>query len=168
MKNKLTAIILSLCLLTSSLAFTGCDGDCVRKTREAAERLVIYSDLGISSIAELKTQGALTGFEEAESAATQALTEIRDATKFFVEKALTFTKFDATSRTDLARMFVAVTDALQKLKPKVLLIATKVIEELNRRGFTNIQEPQKVISKINMVLNFLDASAKLIQSRLSP
>jgi hypothetical protein len=168
MKRKLLSILLSVCILTAPIVLTSCDGDSVRKTREAAERLVIYSDLSINSIAELKTQGALVGFEEAEAAATQALVEIRDATKVFVEKAMTFTKFDAASRADLAKLFVAVTDALQKLKPKVLLIATRVIEELNRRGITNIQEPKKIVSRINLALNFLDTSARLIQSRIAP
>jgi hypothetical protein len=46
---------------------------------------VIYSDLGINSIAELKTQSALVGFEEAEATATQTLIEIRDAKKVSVE-----------------------------------------------------------------------------------
>jgi hypothetical protein len=166
--KRIMSAVLAVCLLAASLNFTACDNDSVRKTREAAERLVIYSDLGINSIQELKVQGALVGFEEAEAAATQALTEIRDSTKVFVEKAMTFTKFDASSRADLAKMFVAVTDALQKLKPNVLLIATKVIEELNRRSITNIQDPQKIVSKINMALNILDASARLIQSRIAP
>jgi hypothetical protein len=152
------SVLLSVCLLAASSSFTACSDDDVRKVREAASRLVIYSDTGIKALQELRASVKLEGkFGEVAEQAETALIELRDATLLFVEKAKTFTKFDATSRADLARMFVAVTDAVQKLKPKVLVIATKVIEELNRRGFTNIQEPQKVVSRINMALNFLDA-----------
>jgi hypothetical protein len=117
--KKPTAILLSLILMTSMLTFSACDGDAVRKTREAAERLIIYSDLGQKSLDELKTGGALVGFDEAYAIAATGLVEIRDTTTLFVEKVKGFTKFDVKSREDLAKAFVAVTEALRRLKPKV-------------------------------------------------
>jgi hypothetical protein len=167
MKRSIS-VLLSVCMVAASLSFIACGESEISKCRKAAERLVIYSDLGLSSIQELKSQGALVGFEDAERVSTQALTEIRNATMVFVEKAMTFTKFDAANRQDLAKLFEAVMDALQRAKPKLLIIATKVIEELNRRGITNIKDPQIVVSRINVALNILDASAKLIKVNLAP
>jgi hypothetical protein len=167
MKRSLS-VLLSVCMFAASLSFTACDGDAVRKTREAAERLVIYSDLGLKAVDELKATGALTGYEAVEQVASQTLVEVRDATLVFIEKAKTFTKFDARSREDLAKLFVAVTDALERLKPKIAFVVGKVIEYLNARGVTNIKDPQKIINRVNFALNVLDASAKLIQTRIAP
>ncbi len=93
--KRTTAILLSLILMTSLLTFSACDGDAVRKTREAAERLVIYSDLGLKSLEELKTGGALAGFDEAYGIASTGMIEIRDTMTLFIEKVKVFTKFDA-------------------------------------------------------------------------
>jgi hypothetical protein len=139
--KRITAIVLSLVLLTSIFTFTACDGDAVRKTREAAERLGIYSDMGLKSLVELKTGGALTGFDNSYNVATTGLTEIRDTTLLFIEKVKGVTKFDAKNREDLAKAFLAVTDALQRLKPKVAFLVTKVVEYLNAKGITRIQDP---------------------------
>lgn len=168
MKRRVVAILLSLALLTAALGVTGCDGDAVRKTREAAERLVIYSDTGIKALDELKASGVANDFEGQRAAAVTTLTELRDATLVFVEKAKTFTKFDATSRADLAKLFEAVTDALQRLKEKIAFVVTKTIEYLNARGITNVRDPQAIVRRINFALDILDASAKLIHTRLAP
>jgi hypothetical protein len=167
MMKRITALMLSLVLMTTCFTFTACDGDAVRKTREAAERLVIYSDLGLKSLEELKTGGALTGFDDSYNVATTGLTEISDTTLLFVEKVKGFTKFDAKNREDLAKAFAAVSDALQRLKPKVAFLVTKVVEYLNARGITNIQDPQSVVRRVNFAIDILDASARLIQTRIA-
>src|ERR1044072_1205799 len=159
MKSKITAFVLSLVLSTSCFTFTACDGDAVRKTREAAERLVIYSDLGLKSLNELKVGGALVGFDDYYNVAITGLTEIRDTTLLFVDKVKGFTKFDPKTREDLAKAFVAVTDALGRLKPKVAFLVTKAIEVLNAKGITNIQDPQSVVRRVNFAIDVLEGSA---------
>jgi hypothetical protein len=61
MKTKLTAIYLAFIMVASSLGSVACDRDQIRQTREAAERLIIYSEAAIDIIEEPRESGALTG-----------------------------------------------------------------------------------------------------------
>lgn len=163
------SVLLSVCLLAASLSFTACGEDDVRKVREAAQRLVIYSDTGIKALQELKASVKLEGkFGEVEEQAETALVEMRDATLLFVDKAKSFTKIDVKNRADLAKLFEAVTDVLVKLKPKIAIVVNAAITYLNSQGITNIRDPEAVIRRVNFALDVLDTSAKLIAVKLAP
>ena len=169
MKTKLTARFLLLLIGVSSLGSVGCDRNQVRQTREAAERLIIYSEAGIHIIEELKESGALTGgLEEPSRIALQSLGTIRDTTQAFIVRANGYVKFDPRSRADLAQAFADVMSALKELQPQVELVARTVIEALNANGITAIRDPDAVVRRLNLAVTVLDTSARLIQARIRP
>jgi hypothetical protein len=153
----------------ASLSFTACSEDEVRLFREKANNLIVYSDLGIKALQEFKASVQLEGkFAEVEQEGETALAELRDATLLVVDKAKGFTKFDKSSRADLAKAFAAVTDILERLKPKIGIVVNAGIAYLNARGITNIQDPEKIMRRINFALDVLSASAKVIVNKLAP
>ena len=169
MKRKLTASLLVLLIGLSSLGSAACDRDQVRQTREAAERLIIYSEAGIHIIEELKESGALTGgLEEPSGIALRGLALIRDTTQAFVERAKGYVKFDPSSRADLAQAFTDVTTALKELQPQVELVARRVIEVLNANRITAIKDPGAIVRRLNLAVTVLNTSARLIQARIRP
>ena len=144
-------------------------GTKVRQTREAAERLIIYSEAGIHIIEELKESGALTGgLEEPSRIALRSLGTIRDTTQAFIVRANDYVKFDPRSRADLAQAFADVTSALKELQPQLELVAMRVIEVLNANGITEIKDPDAIVRRLNLAITVLDTSARLIEMRLKP
>jgi hypothetical protein len=144
--NPTKRVLLLFVLLAACLPMSGCDD--LNKTKQSCERIIIYSDIGLKAVGELRVADVLDA--SASEDLTRAITHIRLATQVFLDRANGYEKFDVKSKADLGRLFVDVTSG---------------IGELQRVGIIHFKDPE-VAKRFTTVMTVLTTASRLIETRL--
>lgn len=153
MRRKLIAIILTI---TLSLSLSGCGDD----TAKRVERLAVYTDSAIQLVGAYEQDGVLTA-EQALSVRT-TLIAVKDALAIFIAHAKAIGKIDTANKTELARLFAAVSAGVRD----VVAVAKPLLESAIRA--LGIKDAEKLLARINRALILVETTSRLIESRLTP
>jgi hypothetical protein len=148
MKRQTVSIVLSALLSLSFLAPRACNEDQVKRVKQAASDLLIYSDAALHVLAEYKAANILPA--ERADRDIRFVTGIRTATQIFIDKASGYEKFDAAIRGELLRLFQDVVSG---------------VRSLHAQGFSVIKDEQRRL-RISTIVTGLLTAAQLIESRL--
>ena len=161
MKRKATSLLLCALVISSSLGLSGCDQ--AKFVKQKVVDLSIYTDAGIDLTEGFIRDGILNAQQG--KLALDLLRGIKSATVIFTEKAQSYTKFDATSKADLARLFVDVVSGVKRLLTEAKPLIIAALQALKSAGAIK-GDPAQLLTKADWILNGINTAARLIESRL--
>lgn len=112
-----TAVFAVLLILSISLPSVGCNSNQLQTAAKASDDIAVSITLAISVKTNLEKQGLLSSAEVLRI--DKALLALNKADQTFVAKARTYTSFDASSKKDLAKLFVDITTGIAALQSSV-------------------------------------------------
>lgn len=157
-RRRILASVLALAVLSISLPLTACSEDTVKLVKQKVSDLQIYSDAGLQIVSDFEAQNLLK--PEQAQIARDALQTVKTATAIFIEHAAHYTKFDATSKADLYKLFVDVLTGARDFQSKAGPIITAALKAV---GVANADQ---MIGKVSFIANAIVAAARVIESRL--
>lgn len=144
-KEKVSSVLVILLLL----AGVACSDDALTRADKTANEMIQSLVAAVKVKRELVKGGLLTDQEGKDL--TKLLVDVRNAVWQFYDKAGTYKAIDSTAKQDLSKLFVDVTDSLQKL---------------NEQGVLHIKNPDAK-KKFQDIFTALNAAAVVLQSLLT-